>query len=108
MDFELTDAQNEIVRGVRALCQRFPDEYWRGKDARHEFPHDFYQAIADAGFLGVAIPEEYGGSGPGGTEAALVMRGIAYAGAMNAASAIHTPVFRLRPLAGHGPKAHKL
>jgi len=55
MDFELTDAQNEIGRGVRALCQRFPDEYWRGKDARHEFPHDFYQAIADAGFLGVAI-----------------------------------------------------
>src|SRR5713101_4519127 len=107
MDFELTDAQNEIVRGVRALCQRFPDEYWRGKDARHEFPHDFYQAIADAGFLGVAIPEEYGGSGLGVTEAALVMREIAYAGAMNAASAIHLSIFGLTPLVVHGSEAIK-
>ncbi len=107
MDFELTDAQNEIVRGVRALCQRFPDEYWRGKDARHEFPHDFYQAIADAGYLGVAIPEEYGGSGLGVTEAALVMREIAYAGAMNAASAIHLSIFGLTPLVVHGSEAIK-
>src|SRR5712692_10620627 len=107
MDFELTDAQNEIVCGVRALCQRFPDEYWRGKDARHEFPHDFYQAIADAGFLGVAIPEEYGGSGLGITEAALVMREVAYAGAMNAASAIHLSIFGLTPIVMHGTEEMK-
>src|SRR5579863_3896741 len=102
MDFELTEAQNEIVGGVRALCQRFPDEYWRGHDTRHEFPHDFYKAIADAGFLGIAIPEEYGGSGLGITEAALVMREVAYAGAMNAASAIHLGIFGLTPVVRYG------
>ena len=96
MDFELTDAQQEIVRGVRALCQRFPDEYWRDKDARHEFPQDFYKAVAEAGFLGIAIPEEYGGSGLGITEAALVMREVAYMGAMNAASSIHLGILGWR------------
>jgi acyl-CoA dehydrogenase len=102
MDFELTDAQQEIVKGVRALCQRFPDEYWRGQDARHEFPHEFYKAVADAGFLGIAIPEEYGGSGLGITEAALVMRELAYAGAMNAASAVHLGIFGLTPVVRYG------
>ena len=46
MYFELTDSQKEIVAAVRALCQRFPDEYWRGKDSSGEFPHEFYQAVA--------------------------------------------------------------
>src|SRR5271170_7901231 len=85
MDFDLTEAQQEIVQGVRAMCARFDDEYWRAKDAAREFPHDFYQTVAKAGYLGVAIPEEFGGSGLGITEAALVMREVAYAGAMNAA-----------------------
>ncbi len=102
MDFDLTDAQQEIVNGVRALCQRFPDEYWRGQDARHEFPHDFYKAVADAGFLGIAIPEEYGGSGLGISEAALVMRELAYNGAMNAASAVHLGIFGLTPVIRYG------
>lgn len=107
MDFELTEAQQEIVRGVRALCQRFPDDYWRDKDARHEFPHEFYKAVAEAGFLGIAIPEEYGGSGLGITEAALVMREVAYAGAMNAASSIHLGIFGLTPLVVHGSEELK-
>jgi acyl-CoA dehydrogenase len=107
MDFELTDAQQEIVRGVRALCQRFPDEYWRDKDARHEFPQDFYKAVAEAGFLGIAIPEAYGGSGLGITEAALVMREVAYMGAMNAASSIHLGIFGLAPLVVHGSEELK-
>src|SRR5579863_4705607 len=102
MDFDLTDSQHEIINGVRALCQRFPDEYWRDHDQRHEFPHDFYKAIADAGYLGIAIPEEYGGSGLGITEAALLMGEVAYHGAMNAASAIHLGMFGLMPLVKHG------
>lgn len=65
MDFELNPSQEEIVRQVRALCADFPDEYWRERDASAEFPHDFFQAIAKAGYLGVAIPEQYGGSGLG-------------------------------------------
>ncbi len=102
MDFELSTAQREIVAGVRALCARFPDAYWRERDARHEFPHDFYRAFADAGYLGIAIPEQFGGSGLGITEAALVMREAAYAGAMNAASAVHLSIFGLMPVVVHG------
>jgi acyl-CoA dehydrogenase len=107
MDFELTEAQQEIVQGARAMCARFNDEYWRAKDAAHEFPHDFYQAVAKAGYLGVAIPEEFGGSGLGITEAALVMREVAYAGAMNAASAIHLSIFGLTPIVMHGTEEMK-
>ena len=88
MNFELTEAQDEIVRQVRTLCANFPDEYWREHDRRAEFPHDFFAAVAAAGYLGVAIPERYGGSGLGITEAALVMREVAASGgAMAAASA---------------------
>src|SRR5271163_4211618 len=107
MDFELSDSQQEIVNGIRALCQRFPDEYWRGHDQRHEVPHEFYKAIADAGYLGIAIPEEYGGSGLGITEAALVMKEIAYAGAMQAASSVHLGIFGLTPLIRHGSEEMK-
>ncbi len=108
MDFELTSAQQEIVRQVRTLCQRFPDEYWRRKDAAGEFPHDFYAAVAGAGYLGVAIPERYGGSGLGVTEAALVMREVAASGgAMNAASAIHLSIFGVSPLVIHGSEEQK-
>ncbi len=107
MDFDLTDAQQEIVQGVRAMCARFDDEYWRAKDAAHEFPHDFYQAVAEAGYLGVAIPEEFGGSGLGIIEAALIMREVAYAGAMNAASAIHLSIFGLTPIVMHGTEEMK-
>jgi acyl-CoA dehydrogenase len=102
MDFDLTEAQLEIVSGTRTLCQRFPDEYWRGKDQRGEFPHEFFRAIAEAGYLGIAIPEEYGGSGLGITEGALVMQEVAYAGAMNAASSIHLGIFGLAPIVHHG------
>jgi len=102
MDFELTESQNEIVNGIRTLCRRFPDEYWRDHDRRHEFPHEFYKAIGDAGYLGIAIPEEYGGSGLGITETALLMGEVAYHGAMNAASAIHLGMFGLMPLVKHG------
>src|SRR3984885_7523322 len=77
MDFELTAAQQEIVRQVRTLCEKFDDEYWREHDSKAEFPHDFYAAVANAGYLGVAIPEAYGGSGLGITEAALVMKEVA-------------------------------
>jgi len=108
MDFELTASQQEIVRQVRTLCDRFPDEYWRRKDAAREFPHDFYAAVAEAGYLGVAIPEQYGGSGLGITEASLVMREIAASGgAMNAASAVHLSIFGVSPLVLHGTEEQK-
>ncbi len=108
MDFELTSAQEEIVRQVRTLASRFDDEYWRECDRKGEFPNDFYDAIAKAGYLGVAIPEAYGGSGLGITEAALVMREVAASGgAMSAASAIHLSIFGVSPIVFHGTKEQK-
>jgi acyl-CoA dehydrogenase len=108
MDFELTPAQQEIVRQVRALCQKFDDEYWRERDSKAEFPHDFYAEVAKAGYLGVAIPEAYGGSGLGITEAALVMKEVAGSGgAMAAASAIHLSIFGVSPIVFHGTEEQK-
>ena len=108
MDFELTAAQQEIVRQVRVLCEKFDDEYWRERDAKAEFPHDFYAAVAKAGYLGVAIPEAYGGSGLGITEAALVMKEVAGSGgAMAAASAIHLSIFGVSPIVFHGTEEQK-
>ena len=108
MDFELSAAQEEIIRQVRALCARFPDEYWRDQDLRHQFPHQFYAAIAEAGYLGIAIPEQYGGSGLGITEAALLMREVAAGGgAMNAASAIHLSIFGMSPVVHHASEELK-
>jgi acyl-CoA dehydrogenase len=108
MDFELNQAQLEIVKQVGALCERFPDEYWREHDEKHEFPHDFFKAVAGSGYLGVAIPEQYGGSGLGITEAALVMGEVASSGgAMAAASAIHLSVFGVSPLVFHGSEEQK-
>jgi acyl-CoA dehydrogenase len=108
MDFELSSAHEEIVRQVRTLCEGFPDEYWRERDTRAEFPHDFFNAVAKAGYLGVAIPEPYGGSGLGITEAALVMREIAASGgAMAAASSVHLSIFGVSPLVFHGSEEQK-
>ncbi len=108
MDFELTAPQKEIVRQVRALCANFPDQYWRERDTRAEFPHKFFYAIAKAGYLGVAIPEAYGGSGLGITEAALVLREVAASGAaMAGASAIHLSIFGVNPLVFHGTEEQK-
>jgi acyl-CoA dehydrogenase len=108
MDFELSEAQQEIVQQTRAMGQKFPDEYWRERDARAQFPHEFYAEVARGGWLGVAIPEQYGGSGLGITEAALVMREVAGSGgAMAAASAIHLSIFGVSPLVFHGSEEQK-
>ena len=82
MDFEFTEEQEEIRKQVRALCARFPDEYWRERDESGEFPWEFYKAIASGGWLGVTIPKEYGGAGLGITEAAIVMQTVAESGAV--------------------------
>ena len=108
MDFQLTDEQEEIRKQVRALCSRFPDEYWRERDESGEFPWAFYQAIADGGWLGITIPREYGGAGLGITEAALVMQTVAECGGgTQACSAIHLGIFGLEPLIKYGTQAAK-
>src|SRR5436309_16007576 len=66
-----------IREGVRAVVTRFDDEYWLARDEDGEFPHAFHRAMADAGWLGITMPEQYGGSGLCGTEAAIMMHEVA-------------------------------
>ena len=103
MDFALTEAQDHIRREARALASRFDDAYWRACDKEHRFPWEFYQAFADAGWLGVAIPSEYGGAGLGITEASILLEEVAASGAaMNGATALHLTIFGLNPVIKHG------
>ena len=108
MTFALSAEQLEIREAVARLCQRFGDDYWLKKDNEGGFPHEFHQAMAEAGWLGVAMPEEYGGSGLGITEAALVMQAVAQSGAgFSGASAVHMNIFGLHPIVVFGSDAQK-
>ncbi len=105
MTFALTPDQLEIRDAVARLCTRFDDAYWLKKDTDGGFPHDFHQAMAEGGWLGVAMPEEYGGSGLGITEAAVVMQAVAQSGAgFSGASAVHMNIFGLHPVVVFGTK----
>lgn len=99
MDFALTDDQQNIREAVLKHCSQFSDEYWLEKDRSGEFPYEFHKSMADAGWLGVAMPESVGGAGLGITEAAVMMQAVAESGGgMTAASSIHLPVFGLEPV----------
>jgi len=103
MDFSLTDDQRSIREAVLKHCSQFSDDYWLEHDRSGEFPHEFQQSMADAGWLGVAMPEAVGGAGLGITEAAIMMQAVAESGGgMSAASSIHGPVFSLEPIALFG------
>jgi acyl-CoA dehydrogenase len=99
----LSEDQQLIAEGVRRVCAGFDDDYWARCDHEHEFPWDFYAKMAEGGWLGLAIPEEYGGGGMGISEAAIMMREIARSGAaMNGCSALHITVFSLNPVVVFG------
>src|ERR1700730_11243249 len=103
MTFTLTPDQLEIREAVARLCTRFDDAYWLKKDTEGSFPHEFHQAMAEGGWLGVAMPEEFGGSGLGITEAAVVMQAVAQSGAgFSGASAVHMNIFGLHPVVVFG------
>ena len=103
MDFALTEDQQSIRDAVLEHCARFPDDYWLERDRDGVFPRDFHQSMADAGWLGLAMPEAVGGAGLGITEAAIMMTAVAESGGgMAAASSIHGPVFSLQPVALFG------
>ena len=76
MDFEFTDLQNDIRAGVREVCSRFDLDYWRQSHEEHTYPTEFVKAMSDAGWLGALIPEEYGGSGLGFTEGAIILEEV--------------------------------
>ena len=108
MDFEITAEQQLIRDAITRLCEDFPDEYWAHCDQAHEFPWEFYNAVAAGGWLGIAIPEAYGGSGKGITEASLMLEQIAASGAaMNGATPIHLSVFGMHPVVKHGTEEMK-
>src|SRR5215475_3212560 len=108
MDFSLSPDQQQIRDEVRKLCLQFDDTYWLEKDRSGEFPHELHAALAEAGWLGVAMPPEYGGAGLGITEAALMMQAIAESGAaMSGASAVHMNIFGLQPVVVFGTPEQK-
>ena len=99
MDFAYNDDQQAIRSAVEDICAGFGDEYWLKKDKEGGFPEDFYRAMASNGWLGIAMPQEYGGAGLGISEAALMMETVSASGAgMSGASAIHMNVFGLHPV----------
>jgi alkylation response protein AidB-like acyl-CoA dehydrogenase len=108
MDFELTEDQETIRKSVAGLLRDFDDQYWMEKDQAHEFPAEFYATVAGGGWLGITIPEEYGGHGLGITEASLLLEEVARSGGgMNAASAIHLSIFGMHPVVVHGSEELK-
>jgi len=108
MDFRLSDEQEQIKAAIERLCEPFDDEYWFKKDKEGGYPFDFHQALAQAGWLGIAMPQEYGGAGLGISEAALMMHTIAATGAgLSGASAVHMNIFGLHPVVVFGTDEQK-
>ncbi len=106
MDFAFTAEQESIRDAIAKICTGFDDAYWLMKDREGGFPVEFFKAMADAGWLGICIPEAYGGAGLGITDAAIMMRTISESGAgMSGASAIHMNVFGLNPVVVFGTEA---
>lgn len=103
MDLELTPDQKDLRAAARDLARSFSNDYWAEKDQNVEFPWEFYNAFAENGWLGIAIPEEYGGGGQGIFEAALLLEEIAASGAgMNGCSTMHLTIFGLNTVVKHG------
>jgi len=108
MDFALTESQELIKKETAALARTFSLDYWLGKDDAAEYPHEFVRAFAENGWLGIMVPEEYGGAGLGVTEAALMLHEICAAGAgTSGASPIHFYMFPPTPVIKYGTEAMK-
>jgi acyl-CoA dehydrogenase len=103
MDFCDDEDHQAIAQAIRTICAKFDDEYWARCDQQHQFPWEFHKVMAEGGWLGIALPEEYGGGGRGITEAATILREVAASGAaMNGCSALHLTIFGLNPVVRFG------
>jgi len=108
MNFSLSPEQDQIRSAIEKVCAPFDPDYWLRKDREGGFPFDFHKALADAGWLGIAMPEEYGGAGLGISEAALMMHTISASGAgLSGASAVHMNIFGLHPAVVFGTSEQK-
>jgi acyl-CoA dehydrogenase len=103
MDFSISDDHRAIREGVGAVVRRFDDDYWLARDDDGEFPREFHQAMAQAGWLGITMPPAYGGAGLGVTEACIMMHEVAsHGGGMAAASTVHINLFGPHPIVVFG------
>lgn len=108
MDFSLTEDLRAMRESIRATASKFDLEYWREHDATGEYPMDFFRAFAEAGWLGIAIPEEYGGAGLGMQEGCLLLHEICASGAgTSGASPIHFSIFPPMPIVKYGTEEQK-
>jgi acyl-CoA dehydrogenase len=108
MDFSISEDHRAIRDGVAAVVRRFDDEYWLARDEDGEFPREFHRAMADAGWLGITMPTDYGGAGLGVTEAAIMMHEVAsHGGGMAAASTVHINLFGPHPIVVFGTPEQK-
>ncbi|RFU25900.1 hypothetical protein B7463_g10447, partial [Scytalidium lignicola] len=107
-DPDLTDSQRTIREAIAKVCSNFPDEYWAKLDETKKFPTDLHAALARDGWLGICMPQEYGGSGLGIAEAAVMMQTISESGGgMTAASSVHMNIFGLEPVVKFGTEEQK-
>jgi acyl-CoA dehydrogenase len=107
MDFQDNEHHEEIRRQTHSLCERFDDQYWLDRDSDGCFPEEFYQEVARNGWLGIAMPEAYGGSGLGISEAATMLQVVAEHGGLSATSSIHLNIFGLHPVVVFGTDEQK-
>jgi alkylation response protein AidB-like acyl-CoA dehydrogenase len=108
MDIRLTEDQVAISEAVKRVCDQFDDEYWSSCDTEKRFPFEFHRAMADAGWLGITMPEEVGGSALGVTEAAIMMHEVSRsAGGYSAASTLHLNLFGPHSVVVHGTPEQK-
>ena len=108
IDFAFSELHQSLRDATEKICARFGDDYWLKRDSDGKFPEEFYRALAADGWLGVCIPQDYGGSGLGIGEAAVMMETIAASGAgFSGASAVHMNIFGLNPVAVYGTTEQK-
>src|SRR5258705_4795570 len=99
------DLHQDLRSAVRDPCKAFPDTYWRELDAARAYPDEFVRALTDAGYLAALIPEEYGGSGLGVTEASIILEEVNRSGGN--AGACHAQMYTMGTLLRHGSDAQK-
>jgi acyl-CoA dehydrogenase len=105
MQFRLSEEQEKIRRNVREVCDEYPDEYWRDLDRERRYPEEFVSALTEARWLGILIPEEYGGLGRGVIEASIILEEINRSGANG--GACHAQMYTMGTLLRHGSEEQK-
>jgi len=105
MDFNLTTDQQQIRDEIKKVCKEFPDAYWRKIDAKKEYPDAFVRKLSELGWLAALIPEEYGGTGLGVTEASIILEEINHSGGV--ATACHAQMYTMGTLLRHGNDEQK-